>query len=194
MRDVQVFNRDIQDWKITFVDTGLHSNIGQRLKAVKRYLGDDEVFLANYSDGLSDLDLPKYLEYFGRGQRVASFMAVRPSQSFHVVSIEETGGVGDITPVADSDIWINGGFFAFKREIFDYMRDGEELVEQPFRRLIAARQLMAHRHRGFFACLDTYKEKQLLDDLHARDQMPWAVWRAKTNGTPEVSSSGDTSV
>jgi glucose-1-phosphate cytidylyltransferase len=113
---------------------------------------------------------------------VASFVAVRPAQSFHVVDVQEDGRVQDIAPVSRSEIWINGGFFVFKRDIFDYMRDDEELVEQPFHRLVAAQQLIAYRHRGFFACLDTYKEKQLLDDLHARDQMPWAVWRNKTNG------------
>jgi len=187
-RDVQLFNRDIQDWKITFVDTGLHANIGQRLQAAKPYLKDDEVFMANYTDGLSDLHLPSYLEFFQRSDRVGSFVAVRPAQSFHVVTIQENDRVQGIAPVAQSEIWINGGFFVFKREIFSYMRDGEELVEQPFHRLIEAQQLLAYRHRGFFACLDTYKEKQLLDDLHARDQMPWAVWRDKTNGTALVQS------
>ena len=188
-QDVHLFNRDIQDWKITFVDTGLHANVGQRLRAAEPYLEGAEVFMANYSDGLSDLHLPSYLEFFQRSDRVASFVAVRPTQTFHVISAQENGTVQGITPVAESEVWINGGYFVFKREIFDYMRDGEELVEEPFQRLIAAQQLTAYRHRGFFACLDTYKEKQLLDDLHARDQMPWAVWRDKTNG-PVLPRSG----
>jgi glucose-1-phosphate cytidylyltransferase len=180
-RDVHLFNRDIEDWKITFVDTGLNANIGQRLRAVQPYLADEDEFMANYSDGVSDLHLPTYLEFFRERGRVASFVAFKPAQSFHVVSIEESGSVTDITPVASSETWINGGFFVFKRAIFDYMKDGEELVEQPFHRLIATGELVAYRHRGFFACLDTFKEKQLLEDLHARDQMPWAVWR-KPNG------------
>jgi glucose-1-phosphate cytidylyltransferase len=187
-KDVQLFNRDIQDWKITFVDTGLHANVGQRLLAAKPYLEDDDAFMANYSDGLSDVHLPSYLEFFQHSGRVATFVAVKPAQTFHVVSIQESGTVQGIGPVAQSEIWANGGFFVFKREIFDYMRDGEELVEQPFQRLIAAEQLIAYRHRGFFACLDTYKEKQLLDDLYARDQMPWAVWRDKTHGAAVAQS------
>jgi glucose-1-phosphate cytidylyltransferase len=126
--------------------------------------------------------LPSYLEFFQRSARVAGFVAVRPTQSFHVVSVEEKGGVQGIAPVTESGIWINGGYFVFKREIFDYLRSGEDLVEEPFNRLIAAQQLVAYRHKGFFACLDTYKEKQLLDDLHARDQMPWAVWRSDRSG------------
>lgn len=177
-RDVRLFNRDIQDWTITFVDTGLHASIGQRLRAVAPLLDGDDEFMANYTDGLSDLHLPTYIDFHRKSGRVASFVAFRPAQSFHVVSIEESGDVTGIAPVGQSETWINGGFFIFKRAIFDFIQDGEELIEQPFHRLIVARQLTAYRHRGFFACLDTYKEKQLLDDLYSRDQMPWAAWRA----------------
>jgi len=187
---IRLFNRDIEDWKITFVDTGLHSNVGQRLRAAEPYLDSDETFLANYTDGLSDLHLPSYLEFFEGTGRVASFVAVRPAQSFHVVSIDGNGRVETVAPIAESDIWMNGGFFAFRRAIFDYMREGEELVEEPFHRLIVANQLVAYRHGGFFACLDTYKEKQLLDDLHARDQMPWAVWRKSNGSARAVPSAG----
>jgi len=152
-QDVHLFNRDIQDWKITFVDTGLHANIGQRLRAARPYLEDDEVFMANYSDGLSDLHLPSYLEFFQRGGRVASFAAMRPTQSFHVVSIQENGGVQDIVPVAQSEVWINGGYFVFKREIFDYMHEGEELVEDVVADLVGLfgaflRQAQAVRRLG----------------------------------------------
>jgi glucose-1-phosphate cytidylyltransferase len=181
-QEIRLFNRDIQDWKITFLDTGLNASVGQRLMAARSYVQDDELFMANYSDGLADVHLPSYLESFQASNRVASFVAMRPAQTFHVVSLEANGTVRGIAPVAESDVWINGGFFAFRREIFDYVLPGEELVEQPFNRLIQAQQLLAYRHHGFFACLDTHKEKQLLDDLHARDQMPWAVWRNQVNG------------
>ena len=82
-REVKVYNNDIEDWRISFIDTGLHANIGQRLMAVRRYLEDDEIFMANYSDGLSDLDLPHYIEHFHKQNKVASFLCVQPSQSFH---------------------------------------------------------------------------------------------------------------
>jgi glucose-1-phosphate cytidylyltransferase len=186
--ELRLFNSDIQDWTITFVDTGMHACVGERLRAVAPHLRDEEMFLANYSDGLSDVHLPTYIDYVRRTGKVAGFVAVRPAQTFHVVSIEDDGSVGHIAPVTESGTWVNGGFFVFKREIFDYLRQGEELVEQPFHRLIADRQLLGYRHDGFFACLDTFKEKQLLDDLHARDQMPWAVWRGKKNG--QLAASG----
>jgi glucose-1-phosphate cytidylyltransferase len=186
-RKRELLTSDIEDWKITFVETGLHSNIGQRLKAVQHHLGDDEMFLANYADGLSDLNMTDYVAEFRRQDRVATFLQVRPGQTFHLVSSDDAGVVRDIRHVSQSDVWINGGFFAFKREIFDYMREGEELVVEPFRRLIAAGQLMAHRCSGFWQCMDTFRDKQLLDDLNARGNPPWEVWKRPVgDGAPGI--------
>jgi glucose-1-phosphate cytidylyltransferase len=176
--DIQLHRRDIAEWNITFADTGLRATVGQRLRAVRHYLEDDGAFLANYSDGLSNLPLDRYLEHFHRQGRIGSFICVRPSQSFHTVSVTGDGVVQDIRSVNDADLWINGGFFAFKREIFDHLRDGEELVEEPFQRLIRLKQLTAYRHEGFWACMDTFKEKQAFDDMNARGDVPWQVWRS----------------
>ncbi|MBX3013816.1 MAG: glucose-1-phosphate cytidylyltransferase [Caldilineaceae bacterium] len=176
-RSMQLYNHDIADWQITFVDTGLNSNIGQRLVAVKDFLGDDEQFMANYTDGLSDLDLPAYINFFQEQNKVASFLSVTPSQSFHVVSGQENGVVETIKPINRGDMWINGGFFIFKRAIFDYIEEGEELVMEPFQRLIRANQLVTYRNTGFWACMDTFKEKRLFDDMYANGNMPWAVWQ-----------------
>lgn len=176
-RDVRLLGCDIEDWTITFVETGLHSNIGSRLRAVERYLDGEDAFMANYSDGLSNLPLPEYLQHFEQSDRIASFVAVRPSQSFHVVSIGDGNLVANIRPVFDSDVRINGGFFVFRREIFQYIHEGEELVNEPFSRLIEEKQLVAYPHDGFWACMDTFKEKQALDDLYTSGRMPWAVWR-----------------
>jgi len=182
-RKVALRNRDIDKWTITFADTGLQSNLAQRLRCVEKYLGDDDVFLANYSDGLTDLPLPGYLEEFYRSGKVASFVAVRPSQTFHLVTIDEEGTVRNIRPATESDVWINGGFFAFRREIFNYLRDGEDLVDGALQRLLFERQLYAHRYRGFWSCMDTFKEKRVFDALYESGQMPWAVWEsAEQNG------------
>ncbi len=175
-KTIELYNHDINNWSITFVDTGLNSNIGQRLMAVRRFLGNDEFFLANYSDGLTDLNLNGYLEHFQEKGKIASLLAVQPSQSFYVVSVGKNDDVERIEPALQADLWINGGFFAFRREIFDYMQDGEELVVEPFCRLIAEKQLITYRHQSFWACMDTFKEKKLFDDMYARGEMPWAVW------------------
>ncbi|HRQ40408.1 MAG TPA: glucose-1-phosphate cytidylyltransferase [Chloroflexota bacterium] len=175
-RSVQLHNTDISEWTITFVDTGLHSNIGQRLKAVQKYLEGEEMFMANYTDGLSDLDLDRYLEYFTSQNKTAGFLSVRPSQSFHHVTQNENGLVTSIEAIDRGDFWINGGYFILRPAIFDYIQDGEELVMQPFQRLIAEQQLMTYRNPNFWACMDTFKEKTMFDDMVARADMPWAVW------------------
>jgi glucose-1-phosphate cytidylyltransferase len=177
-KQIQLHNSDTEDWKITFVDTGLTSNIGQRLVAAKPYLEGDETFLANYSDGLSDLDLDVYLAQFQQQGKIASFLAVQPSQSFHVVSLNQGAQVESIRPVGDADLWINGGFFALKHQIFDYIQAGEELVIEPFQRLIQRQELVAYRNTGFWACMDTFKEKSMFDDQYAKGDTPWMLWKS----------------
>lgn len=176
-RQVELLNSDIDDWNITFVDTGLHSNIGQRLRAVQPFLEGEDMFLANYADGLTDLDLNQMVDDFSASQAVGSFMAYQPSQSFHVVSLAPDDRVEFISPIAQSGLWINAGYFVLRPEIFRYLGAGEELVVEPFQRLIAEGRLRAHRHEGFWTAMDTFKDKQTLDELCARGHAPWEVWR-----------------
>jgi glucose-1-phosphate cytidylyltransferase len=192
---LKLLSSDIQDWTITFVDTGTATIIGQRLKAVEPYLEGEETFLANYSDGLTDLHLPELIDFHHRLNSVATFLSVRPSQSFHSVVADGSGHVRDIQAVADGDMWMNGGYFVLNRRIFDYLHEGEELIEEPFQRLIAERRLATLRHAGFWCCMDTYKEKQTLDDMYARGDTPWEVWKRPVspvcpvpvvNGVPTV--------
>jgi glucose-1-phosphate cytidylyltransferase len=176
-KSVHVYHRDIDDWRITFAETGISANLGQRLQAVQKYLGDDDAFLANYADGLTDLPLPEYIDNFRARDKVASFLCVKPTSTFHVVTLGAGGEVKDFQDVTRSGLWINGGFFAFKRRIFDYMKEGEELVHEPFQRLIREGELLASRYTGFWACMDTFKDKQRFDDMHARGDTPWEVWK-----------------
>jgi glucose-1-phosphate cytidylyltransferase len=178
-KDLRLLNSDIGNWNITFIDTGLNSNIGQRLLAVEPYLADDGVFLANYADGLSDLCLPKYLVKFKASDKVAAFLSVKPTQSFHVVRFEKDDELASIDPIGDSSIWLNGGYFIFKKEIFRYIKEGEELVHEPFKRLIASKQLMTLKHNGFWVAMDTFKDKRFLDDFVSRGVAPWEVWKEK---------------
>jgi len=175
-RKLEPLLRDIATWRITFIETGLHSNIGERLLAVREHLGDDEFFLANYSDALTDLPLDQYIEDVRRREVIAGMIAVKPWQSFHSVSMNGDGRVEYLGPIRESAFWLNGGFFVFRRDVFDYIRPGEDLVEQPFRRLIEERQLHAHRHAGFWAAMDTLKDKIAFDRMNGRGETPWKVW------------------
>jgi glucose-1-phosphate cytidylyltransferase len=176
-RKIELLNSDIDDWRITFVDTGMHSNLGQRLLRVRRHVEGDEVFLANYSDGLSDLVLDRYVDDFLAQDATAGFLSVRPSQSFHSVKLEPAGIVTGMEAMRESDYWINGGFFCLRPDIFDLINEGEELVEQPFQRLITQRKLWSQRHEGFWAAMDTFKDKITFDRLEARGACPWMVWQ-----------------
>src|SRR5450759_3065228 len=175
-REIELMNRDISDWRITFADTGVTANIGQRLMAVRKYLSGEEIFLANYADGLTDMHLPSVIERFKSRGRIGNFVSIRPNLSFHAVSGLADGEVREIKPVRETDLRINHGFFMFRGEIFDYMRAGEELVEEPFQRLIAADQLLAYPYDGFVASMDTFKDKQHFDELYAKGSAPWEVW------------------
>lgn len=163
--------------KVLLVDTGVDASIGQRLRAVAGLLESDEMFLANYSDGLTDLALPEYVDEFSTTDAVGSFLAVHPSQSFHSVALDCNGTVTDLRPARDSDLWINGGYFVFRNEIFDYLHDGEDLVDAPFQRLIAERRLRAYQFDGFWASMDTYKDKMKFDELNGQGRVPWMVWK-----------------
>jgi glucose-1-phosphate cytidylyltransferase len=176
-KEVVLARKDIEDWRITFVDTGLDANIGQRLRAVRDYVSGEEMFLANYSDGVTDLHLPDMDDHFTASGATASFLSVRPQQSFHVVQSAQHGGVLRLSPISESDIWINGGYFVFKPNIFEHIRDGEELVLEPFARLISRNELVAYRNQGFWASMDTFKDQQMLEVLHVEERAPWEIWK-----------------
>ena len=183
-KKIDYLSRDIDDWKITFVETGANSNIGERLKAVEPYLQGEEIFLANYGDGLSDVPLPTILETFRRSNAVASMLLVQPTASFDIVNSSSEGMVTEIRPLTHTDIWINGGFFVMRNEIFRYIQPGEELVREPFQRLIEKRSLLAYRYNGFWECMDTFKDKQRLDELN-HGAAPWKVWNHVREGKLE---------
>jgi glucose-1-phosphate cytidylyltransferase len=177
-KEICLQKSDIADWNITCVDTGLNSNIGQRFKAVEKYLEGDEYFLANYSDGLTDLHLPDMIDVFKESGKVGSFLCVKPSQSFSVVSLGDGGSVEKISYVKDSDMYINGGYFVFRKEIFHYMKDGEELVVEPFQRLIKENKLLGYKYDKFWHCMDTFKEQRELNDMYEQGNAPWEVWNS----------------
>ncbi len=179
-KEIQLLNSDIDDWKITFVDTGMHSNIGMRLMKVRGHLEGEEMFLANYADGLTDLYLPNLVNFFqSKPDKIGCFMTYQPTASFHVVKASEEGEVESISPIAKANLWLNTGYFIFTQKIFDYIEYGEELVVEPFQRLIKENKLVTFNHCGFWQAMDTFKDKMMLDDLQAKGVPPWEVWNSE---------------
>ncbi|MCV7178482.1 glycosyltransferase family protein [Mycolicibacterium sphagni] len=178
MRDGQVhlLDNDISDWTITFVDTGLESPIGERLRRVRDYLDGDEYFLANYADVLTDAHLDDVVDRFHASGAAASMMLVPPQQSFHCVEVKDSGEVKEIIPVADLQVWVNGGFFVLTQEIFDYLPPGGDLVGDACEVLAGQGRLFGYRHTGFWKPADTFKERAELDDGYRHGNRPWALW------------------
>jgi glucose-1-phosphate cytidylyltransferase len=185
-KKVHFLNRDLDDWTITFVETGASSTIGERLRQVEPHLEGEEMFLANYGDGLSDVALPAMIDAFRGSNAIASLLLVQPTASFDIVRVAPGGAVAGISALTQSDIWINGGFFVLRKEIFRYMNPGDELVREPFQRLIEKQALLAYKCGGFWQCMDTFKDKQSLEELNQRGA-PWKVWQQApaelTNGS-----------
>ena len=170
-------NDHFADWNIQLVDTGLNTKIGQRLFSVKDLLQNDDVFMVNYTDGLSDVDLNAYLDYFIKHDKVASLLSVKAPLGFHHVISNNNGIVESIKDgLGNYDLRINAGFFIFKNEFFNYFKDGEELVDEPFERLIRQGQLISYMYDGFWKNIDNYKDKIEIDEMYEKNNSPWILW------------------
>jgi glucose-1-phosphate cytidylyltransferase len=172
---VELLGKPEEDWRVSLIDTGIWRNIGERLWAVRDYVKDEEIFLANYSDGLSNVDLNDMLSRFKKSGKLACFLAIRPPLTYHVADISPEGAVHGMRTWDRADLWINGGYFLLRPKIFEYMREGEELVVEPFQRLIEAGQLMGYRHEGFWRSMDTLKDRQVLEEMVEQGNMPWLL-------------------
>lgn len=173
---VDLLQSDIHDWRITFVDTGHDACVGQRLLAVRPFLRDDEWFLANYADGVTDAPLDDMIAFAQQSGRACTFLGARPNYTSHVVQAGADGAVTDVQHVTEIGLQINGGFFVMNQRFFEYILPGEDIMGEPAHRMTRAGDLGAYAHDGFWACMDTFKEKRLLEDIHNRGDAPWEVW------------------
>ncbi len=176
-RTVDLLGSDISDWRITFADTGLESSIGERLRRVRGHLAGEDMFLANYGDTLTDAPLDRIVADFSASDATATFVSVPPTvYPFHVLQSDGDGRVRRLIAPGQADLWINGGYFTLRQEVFDVMRPGEELVEAPFQRLIEAGRLHTTRYEGFWAPMDTLRDVERLEGLAQTGVPPWAPW------------------
>lgn len=170
---VELLSEPDEDWRVTLIDSGIWRNIGERLWSVRDLVRGEDMFLANYSDGLTDANLDEMVERFRKSGKIACFLATRPPLTYHLADIAPDGRVREFRSSERSDMWINGGYFIMRPEIFDYMNEGEELVLEPFKRLIDADQLLAFKHDGFWRSMDTLKDRQSLEEIFEQGRMPW---------------------
>jgi len=200
---VELLTTDISEWRITFVDTGINTAIGERLRRVRPYLDDDEVFLANYGDVLTDAPMNEIIDRLLSTDSVGSLLAVPPQDSFHVVDIDNESRITSFAPVAQMNMRINGGYFVLRQQIFDYLNEGEDLVMDACVRAANDGRMLAIPYDGFWAAMDTLKERSWLEDLYQSGRSPWAVWKhghrlsASTPPTvevPEITISADQAI
>lgn len=174
--EVRLLANDIADWTITFVDTGLESPIGERLRRVRALLEGEEMFLANYADILTDAPLPDIIARLESADAGAAMMVVPPPGTFHCVDVGEDGRVGAILPVAEMPLWVNGGYFVLRQEIFDHIPENGDLVADGCVQLAKRGRLIAYPYRGYWRPTDTVKERIALDEAYSRGERPWALW------------------
>ena len=175
-KKVELLGERPANWRVSLVDTGIYRSIGQRLAAVRHLVHGEEIFLANYSDGLTDAPLPDMINRFKKSGKIACFIAVHPQATFHMVEFDqdENDIVRRMNTSQDSELWINGGYFIFRKEIFDYLQ-GDDLVVQAFRRLAERRELMAYKYEGFWRAMDTLRDRQVLEEMIERGDARWQL-------------------
>lgn len=190
---IRLFKTDISDWRITCVDTGQNSLIGERLRRVRHFVEDEPMFLANYADVLTNAPLPDMIARFQASSAVIGLLAVPPQSSHHVVDIDDNGVITQVTPMQDLRQWGNGGYFVMRPEIFDYLHEGADLVEDAITRLAPERRVLAYRYRGYWSPADTVKERAQLEEMYARGNCPWMVWDPERSGVARRASSASVS-
>jgi glucose-1-phosphate cytidylyltransferase len=175
-RTITMHSTDITDWTITFLDTGLRSTIGERLMRVRSYVHNEQMFLANYADTLTDAPLDDIVRSFETSGSIASMLAVPPVSTHHVIEFGDDGLVSDVREVRALAQWENGGYFVLRQGIFDVLREGEDMVPEAFQRLAGRGDLLAQRYTGFWRAADTFKDRVELDEMFTGRNAPWMVW------------------
>lgn len=176
--EMQVHKTNSEPWKVTLVDTGLHTMTGGRIKRIKEYI-NNETFMLTYGDGVSDIDIKKLLSFHKKQGKIATITATHRSQKFGVLNINENNEVTSFREknVEDNEV-INGGFMVLEPSIFDYINDDDTIFEKtPLEQLTKENQLSAYHHLGYWQCMDTLREKKLLENLWNENKAPWKVWK-----------------
>lgn len=175
---IKVHNNEAEPWKVTIVDTGLNTMTGGRVKRIRDYVGD-ETFMLTYGDGLCDIDISELVKYHKSHGKLATMTAINVNQRFGVLEIDKNNRINDFREKSkvDSSV-INGGYMVLEPAVFDYIKGDKTVFEkEPLQTLAAEGDLMAYRHRGFWQCMDTQRDKMMLEELWDGGNAPWKVWK-----------------
>lgn len=165
-----------EDWKVTLVDTGLDSNTGGRVKRLQEHIGN-ETFLLTYGDGVSDVDINRLIEFHKSHGKMVTITAVRPGARFGELELEDDRVVSFQEKPQTTQGWINGGFFVMEPEFFELIDGDESILEKsPLEKAAKMGELMSYRHDGFWQCMDTKRDRDLLEALWNEDNAPWRCW------------------
>ncbi len=171
----QLSKSNEENWNITLANTGLHTMTGGRIFKIRDYV-NKERFLCTYGDGLADINLKSLLEFHVNHGKIATITAVQPTNRFGALEIDSNNQVRNFTEKPKLEQWINGGFFIFEPEVFEYLNPDSTLEREPLENLAKDNQLMAFHHSGFWQPMDTYRETQELNSLWNSDSAPWKTW------------------
>ncbi|MDR1544241.1 MAG: glucose-1-phosphate cytidylyltransferase [Prevotellaceae bacterium] len=168
-----------EGWTITMAETGLNTMTGARVKRIQKYIGNDDIFMLTYGDGVGNIDIKKLVKFHRSHGKIATLTGVYPPGRFGELVIgNENNVLGFNEKPQVSGGRINGGFFVFNREVFDYLNDDKNLVleQEPMRKLVENQQLMVFEHNGFWQPMDTYREYSLLNNLYSENKAQWKIW------------------
>lgn len=166
-----------EPWKVTVVDTGLNTQTGGRIKRIQKYIGD-EPFMMTYGDGVSNVNLDKLAAFHDKHKKIATITAIQPGGKFGVLEINNDQNITNFTEKGKEDGgWINGGFMVLEPQVFDFIEDDTTILERkPFETLAAQGELAAFKHKGFWQCMDTQRDKSYLENIWEQKRAPWKVW------------------
>lgn len=175
--EVKVHDGKQPNWKIDIVDTGLHTQTGGRLKRLKEWLGKEETFMFTYGDGVADIDLGALLKFHASHGKLATMTTVLPPARFGRIAFKEDHIVQFYEKPEEGEGRINGGYFVLNRKAIDYIDNDEVIWERaPLERLAQDGQLLGYKHHGFWSCMDTLKERNMLEELWNSGKAPWKIW------------------
>ena len=171
----EYFNENKENWNINFVDTGLDSNKAERIKKIKKFIKEDNFFVA-YGDDLSDVGINKLLKFHKEKNKIVTLTTINPISQFGILEFNENDEIINFKEKPKLNHWINGGFFVFNKKIFDYLKEKWDLEKETFGQLAKERQICAFKHNGFWKCMNTFKDTLELNEIWKNKKAPWRIW------------------